>query len=354
MPVTVTVGVVGAAFAAYGLLHGRSSVLSPTSPAPPASTTVVAMPSGSPVRFTAAGYIEVIPPGPWVVSAHVPAMIRDIHVAEGQAVTAGQVVATLDERPFALDEAIAEAALAVATARLQRLEGGFRNEEKEQAEAAVALAQARLLEAQAQRDRHIRLRRDGASTEREVEAAIADADVAAATLRAQQAELALRQSGTRAEDIAIARAEVAQARAGLDRAHWRRQSCQLLAPRAGVVLDVLLRPGSWVAHDPGDTPAAAVLTMFDPQAVQVWADVNQRDIGGVREGQTVRLSTDAHPDRGIDGIVSFILPKANLQKNTVQVKIRIPDPPGDLRPETSVRVDFLTAEPEKEAVHAGN
>ena len=58
-------------------------------------------------------------------------------------------------------------------------------------------------------------------------------------------------------------------------------------------------------------------------------------------GQRVEMTTDAHPQRPVYGTVSRVMPQANLQKNTVQVKIAIPDPPPDFRPELSVKVVFL-------------
>lgn len=292
-----------------------------------------------------------MPPGPWVVTAQVPGMVTEVRVVEGQSVAAGDVVAMIDETPSALDEAVATATVGLATAKLQRLQAGFRSEEIAQATAAVALAQARLVQAQAQQERSARLRQEGLSTARDAEAAVADAAVAAASVQAQQAELDLRQRGTRPDEIAIAQAEVAQAHAQLARAQWRRQACRLVAPRAGVVLDRLVQPGEWIALNSNQMPPGAVATIFDPHAVQAWADVNQRDIGRVREGQVVHLTTDAQADRTIAGVVARILPKANLQKNTVQVKIRIPDPPADLRPETSVRVSFLGDQPTQEKTH---
>jgi len=341
------------AFAGAGLAWWLLRPPPPIGPAtvaekPPTSTASSPDPSG---LFTAAGYIEILPPGPWLVTAQVPGMVQEIRVSEGQTVATGDVVAILDDHLYALDEALAAAALEVASAKLQRLTAGFRSEEITQAEAALALAKARIVQARAQRQRQERLLSEGATTTREMEAAIADAMVAESAVRSEEAELALRQSGTRPEDIAVARAEVAHARGALESAQWRRKACRLMTPRAGVVLNLLVRPGEWIAQDSNQSPPGAVLTIFDPLAVQVWVDVNQRDIGRVVVGQAVRLTTDAHPDRALPGMVASILPKANLQKNTVQVKIRITDPSSDLRPETSVRVSFLAESHEKGVTH---
>lgn len=344
----VFVGTGGAAWWTRASSATPALVALPEARPQPSPATAPAEHSGI---FTAAGYVEIEPPGPWIVTAQVPGMIAQVHVVEGQAVTAGELVAAIDETPAILDEAVAVATVEVAEAKLQRLLAGFRSEEIAQAEAAVELAQARLVQAQAQRERSTHLLQAGVGTAREAEGAIALAAVAAATVRTQQAELELRHNGTRPEEIAIARADIAQARAALARAQWQRQACRLVAPRAGVVLERLMRPGEWITHNSNQMPPGAVMTIFDPQAVQAWADVNQRDIARVHEGQAVLLTTDAYPEREIQGIIARILPKANLQKNTVQVKIHIPDPPVDLRPETSVRVTFLLDPSPKEVAH---
>lgn len=355
IPLIAGVLIVGVGVAAWWMLASPSTL---TSPAPVAVQSAVrtqlsraTAPASSSGIFTAAGYIEIEPPGPWIVTAQVPGMIAQMRVVEGQVVTAGELLATIDETPALLDEAVALAAVEVAEAKLQRMQAGFRSEEIAQAEAAVEIAQARLVQTHAQRERNTHLLKGGVGTIRETELSIADAAAAAATVRAQQAELDLRKNGTRAEEIAVARADLAQARAALARAQWHRQACRLVAPRAGVILERLVRPGEWIALNSNQMPPGAVLSLFDPKAVQAWADVNQRDISRVREGQAVHLTTDAYPDREIKGVIARIMPKANLQKNTVQVKIRIPDPPVDLRPETSVRVTFLIDASPREVAH---
>ena len=79
--------------------------------------------------------------------------------------------------------------------------------------------------------------------------------------------------------------------------------------------------------------------------LQVWVDVNQRDVEQVTVGQQVLLQADAWRGRTVPGRVAAVMPKANLQRNTVEVKIEIlsaaaqNDAPW-LRPEMSVQVTF--------------
>jgi multidrug resistance efflux pump len=164
---------------------------------------------------------------------------------------------------------------------------------------------------------------------------------AQASVDQAQARLSLLKAGTRGEDISIAEAQLSAAQAELDQVQWEIGQCTIRAPRAGVVLEQFVQPGDWVAPATDNARSAAVLSLFDPRRIQAWVDVNQRDSGSLAVGRPVELSTDAHPERPVAGTVSRIMPQANLQKNTVQVKIAIAEPPADFRPQLSVKVVFL-------------
>lgn len=311
-----------------------------TSTAPPAETA-----SGA--GFSAGGYLEVIPPGPVVVSTIVDGRVESIKAVEGQAVEAGQEVARLDDSLHRRDVEVRESAVALARAKLARLEAGFRPEEIEQAKADLEKARARRDQAQVEFDRLGTLVDRSAVSRKEYDDARFVLAAARADVASRSAEYELRKLGTRKEDIAVARAELAAAQAELDRAKWRLDNCIIKSPQSGLVLEQFAHVGDWLSQDSGRLHATAILSIVDPKRIQAWVDVNQRDIGRVFVGQQATLATDANPSGAIRGRVAQILPKANLQKNTVQAKIEIPDPPPDLRPEMSVKVTFLPREKEQ-------
>lgn len=289
---------------------------------------------------SAAGYLEVVPPGPVVLSTSAEGTVKTVAV-EGDLVCEGQVVAELDDSLQSFEVASRTAALEAAAARLARLEAGFRPEEIAQARAELARARARASLAELNLVRAERLAQVEAEQLRDT--ARAELASARAEVDLRTAELELRERGFRQEDIALATAEHAAALAELERARWRLAGCRLVAPFDGVVIDRFVRPGEWVSQDPAER-RAALLTVAPRDAVQAWVDVNQREIARVHTGQAVTLVTDAQPDRPVSGRVSRLLPRANLQKNTVQVKVAIEEPPHDFRPDLSVRVTFLADE----------
>lgn len=294
-----------------------------------------------PGGISAAGYLEVIPPGPTLVSALVAGRIDELLVVPGASVEAGEVLARLDTGQLRQEASRLASRVELARRELERQQAGFRSQEIEQAEAAVSAANARLELAQSNLQRGMDLFDKGVIARQEYEKLQADVREAEAGVAGAESSLSLYQSGTRSEDIEIARARLTAAQAELSAVQWEIGQCTISSPVSGVVLEQYAHPGAWVAPGGDDPLTGAVVSIFDPARLQAWVDVNQRDSAVLFVGQRVELTTDALPQRPVAGTVSRIMPQANLQKNTVQVKIEIPEPPEDFRPELSVKVVFL-------------
>jgi multidrug efflux pump subunit AcrA (membrane-fusion protein) len=80
--------------------------------------------------------------------------------------------------------------------------------------------------------------------------------------------------------------------------------------------------------------------MYDPERLQVRADVLLEDVPRVQPGQPVRIETAA-AGKPLAGEVLFATSQADIQKNTLQVKVAIKSPPAVIKPEMLVRVTFL-------------
>jgi HlyD family secretion protein len=298
-------------------------------------------PAGS---ISAAGYLEIIPPGPTVASTLVAGKVSVIRVVPGQHVVAGEVIALLDSSLLKQEAAVLSSRVHVARSQLERMQAGFRSEEIMQAAAELSSAQALLVQARADWERGQQLFEKGVIARQTLDAHQASIATAEAAVESHQAKVQLLQAGTRQEDIRIAEASLSAAQAELNNVQWEIAQCTVTAPVDGVVLGQFVQPGHWVVPGTDNPQSAAIASIFDPQQVQAWVDLNQRDSGAAFTGQAVELTTDANPQRPIAGVVKQIMPQANLQKNTVQVKIAIPDPPPDFRPELSVKVVFLPPE----------
>ena len=85
---------------------------------------------------------------------------------------------------------------------------------------------------------------------------------------------------------------------------------------------------------------STIVTMYRPKKLQVRVDTRFEDVRKVSLGQPVEIDNPALQSP-LTGKVLFISSEADIQKNTLQVKVEIPDPPEVFKPEMLVDVTFL-------------
>ena len=86
--------------------------------------------------------------------------------------------------------------------------------------------------------------------------------------------------------------------------------------------------------------SSTVAEMYDPQNLQVRADVRLEDVPMVTKGQPVEIQT-ASSSQVIHGRVLQLTSSASIQKNTLEVKVELLDPPTTVGPEMLVTATFL-------------
>ena len=124
------------------------------------------------------------------------------------------------------------------------------------------------------------------------------------------------------------------------------------APFSGTVLRKEAEVGEVVAPSVGGgLTRGAVVTMADLRTLEVEVDVNEAYIARVHHGQPAKITLDAYPDTAFGGQVRQVVPTADRQRATVQVKVSILDHDPRILPEMGARVDFL--EPERPATARG-
>jgi len=159
-------------------------------------------------------------------------------------------------------------------------------------------------------------------------------DVENADSRARQAEARFGAQSARV-DAAAAALRVAQA--NLENTYIR-------APFSGTVLRKEAEVGEVVAPSVGGgLTRGAVVTMADLATLEVEVDVNEAYIARVQNGQQARITLDAYPDTAFRGAVRQIIPTADRQRATVQVKVSILDRDRRILTEMGAKVEFLGA-----------
>ena len=332
------------------------------------------------------------------VSFKIPGRVEARLVDEGETVKPGQVVARLDTSELAHEVALRKAEVQAAQAALAELEAGSRPEEIAQAEASTQQAKARLEEmlagsrpeelsaaeavlrrakAEAERARLDAERYQGLYKKEIVSAQQYDAartayETALARQREAEEQLKLVKEGPRREQIEQARAAwlqaqerfvlvkkgpsketIAQARARLQQssealalAETRLGYATLASPLSGVVLSKDVEPGEFVA---AGTP---IVTVGNLENVWLRAYIDETDLGRVKVGQRVRITTDTYPDKVYEGRLSFIASQAEFTPKNVQtekervklvyrVKVDIANPNMELKPGMPADAEIL-------------
>jgi HlyD family secretion protein len=279
-------------------------------PQPPAVDPEAA---GMPAPDKAAGPGLVEPPSEEVrVSAQVGGTLASVAVDEGDRVTAGQVLATVEHADAVARVASARAQLALKQAELQRVVNGARPQERLEAAAAVAETDAVMQHATGEQERRQRLWREGIVSRADADDADRVARVAHARLAAARQRAALIEADARDEDRARAEADVSLARAQLQEAQALYDKTVIRAPISGIVLRRHRKAGESVSTV-FDSP---IVTLGDDGGRRVRVDVDETDVGKVAIGMPAYVIADAFGDRRFPGRVikvSQILGRKNVR-----------------------------------------
>jgi RND family efflux transporter MFP subunit len=220
------------------------------------------------------------------VGSRASGVVERLHVRIGDQVERGRLLAELDTREL----------------RARR----------DQAQAALDSAEATLAFARAERTR---------------KRALAQAQLVSA------ADLDVAERGQ-----AVALQQRAEAAASLEYARTQLGYARISAPIAGVVSSVATQEGETVA---ASLAAPTFVTLIDLARLEVWAYVDETDIGRVRAGQSARFTVDTYPGEEFEGRVTAIYPQAEIRDNVVDyVTVVTFDAPRErtLRPEMTAAV----------------
>ena len=141
-----------------------------------------------------------------------------------------------------------------------------------------------------------------------------------------------------------AREKVASARQTVAKAQTNLGYATITSPIDGVVLNKAVEEGQTVASS-FNTPELFVIAQ-DLTNMRVIADIDEADIGGVKEGQRVTFTVDAFPDDKFEGRVTQVRQEATTTSNVVTYEVVISAPNADLKlkPGLTANVTIYTME----------
>ena len=206
---------------------------------------------------------------------------------EGDPVAAGEAVIWVNDENYKLAVQQAESAVQVAAAGLER---------------------AKVMEAhnRSELERAQNLLRSGGITDRDLKAA----QVAEQDARAQ---------------VALAAAQLAQAKAALEVARKHLRDTVIHSPVAGQIQRRHVNPGAYVE---APTP---VFTVVDNRRLELESPVATADLAPIRAGQRVAFRVNAYPGQTFEGRVIEVNPAVEADTRSAKVRIAVANPSGKLR-----------------------
>ena len=271
------------------------------------------------------------------VSAQVGGKIARITFQEGDFVSLNDTLAEIEHQRLAYQLQGAEAVVKSAQAQLELLLNGARAEDIEQAENAVKQAEANLKQVREDLRRTRELFDSGSATKKQIDDLETALVIAESQYNSAEQALFKLQRFARPEEIAIAQANLENARAQYNSLAKNISDCYILAPIEGVVTAQPFEAGENIAH------GGVIAVISDLSEVELMIYVTEKELGAVKIGQEVEVTIDSHPKRIFLGKVIYISQEAEFTPKNIQtkeervklmfgVKVKIDNAEGILKP----------------------
>jgi HlyD family secretion protein len=279
--------------------------------------------------IVASGHVET--PLRVDIASQITGTVASIPVAEGQTVTARQLLIALEDSEAKALVSQARAAVTQAEARLRQIRDlGLPS-------ARQALEQAKINRANVakQTARTIELQAKGfvgqsVLDDAQKNLAIADSQVKAAQLQVDS-------NAQRGGDYLVADAALQQAKASFDVAVARLDYTTIKAPVDGILIARNVERGDVVQ------PGKVLMVLSPGGQVQLIAQIDERNLANLRLGEKAIVAADAFPDSRFAAEVAYINPAVDPLRGSVEVKLNVPAPPAHLRQDMTVSIDIEVA-----------
>ena len=226
----------------------------------------------------------------------------------GSPVEQGTVLAQIDDALYAPEVAIARADLAQSVADVRR------------GEADLLQARAKLFQAERDWARAKKLGPNNSMAQADIDTYQSAYDAARAAVPGAQAA------------VEKAKSAVERARGTLTKAEKNLGYCTIRSPVKGVIIDRRVNVGQTVVSSL-NAPSLFLIAK-DLRRLQVWASVNEADIGNIHPGQHASFVVDAYPADVFSGVVGQIRLNATMTQNVVTytVVVNVDNEDGKLQP----------------------
>jgi HlyD family secretion protein len=142
-------------------------------------------------------------------------------------------------------------------------------------------------------------------------------------------------------NVSVASSGLAQAAADLEKAQRNLDFCTINSPVSGVIIDRRVNIGQTVVASL-NAPSLFLIAR-DLTKMQIWAAVNEADVGRIKPGTPVTFTVDAFAGREFSGVVGKVRLNATMTQNVVlyTVEINVDNPDNLLLPYLTAGVHFI-------------
>ncbi len=242
---------------------------------------------------------------------------NDRTIDYGSIVEEGGLLAKIDDSVYAAD-------LAVAKAQLEQSHAGELS-----ANAGLEQSKARFVQSEADWNRAGQLSRSKLIPASDFETAQANHEVARANVAVAEAA------------VAQAKASTVQAQAAVEKAQRNLDFCTIKSPVKGVIIDRRVNIGQTVVASL-NAPSLFLIAR-DLTKMQIWAAVNEADVGKILPDTPVTFTCDSFPNREFAGKVAKVRLNATMNQNVVMytVEINTDNPNNILLPYLTANIRFI-------------
>jgi HlyD family secretion protein len=272
-----------------------------------------------------------------LLSFKVPGRIVELPIDEGQEVKQDDLLARLEDSDIKQKVRIDEASVVVRQSNLALAEAGTRDQEVKALQQSVVDAQADLALKKADNDRAQQLFSKDELSAQDRDRAVTAFKRSEAALIAAQQRVSEAEEGARKEDIAIAHANLEQAKASLGLSRINASYTTLRATATGIITVRQAELGEVIA------PGTPVVSVADLEHVWLRSYIAETDLGRIHWGQDATITTDTYPGKQYHGRIGFIASNAEFTPKSVQtykervtlvyrIKIDVDNPNHELKP----------------------
>ena len=292
-----------------------------------------------------------------------PGRIASVMVKEGDYVREGQLLVQLEDSEYVAQVRQIEANLAAARTQLSQAQAGYGLQDAQvdigidqsihgKMQATLGSEQARLNLEDAKNDlarmqllfdrgaiskdqlENVQLRYDVAV--KQYEHSISMMKQADESVKLARANIAMKQ--IKRDDIAKGEAQIEALSASLDMARTTLNNCRIVAPFSGVITLKTAEKGEVVTGAPTGTP---LLRLVDNGTINLEGEIGEEKIQEVKVGSSVEMTADAIPGKIFRGLVSTIIPSADLKTKAFRIKVAVPNQAGELNAGMFARAHIL-------------